>query len=175
MFDEFSPRFESSFRTIFIFWVVGWAFINGFDILRQYAEFGFAGGNSDADLIIWFFRLITSILALTLGVVLLFWASNVPNKIKKLKRITNIPLFTGLTVLYYLFPTIAKIVIDTAAATNETFLRTFIFNAAWLFPSIIILIFHLLYYLNISKYNETLEEAQSQPQQPTPGNIPPIQ
>lgn len=50
--------------------------------------------------------------------------------------------------------------IDTAAATNETFLRTFIFNTAWLFPSIIILVFHLLYYLNIGKYNETLEESQ---------------
>jgi hypothetical protein len=160
MFEEFSPRFESTFRTIFILWVVGWAFINGFDVLRQYAEFGYSSGGSDAALIIWFFRLITSVLALTLGIVLLFWSSNVPNRIKKLRPISNIPLFTGLTVLYYLFPTVAKIVIDTAAATNETFLRTFIFNSAWLFPSIIILVFHLLYYLNIGKYNETLEESQ---------------
>ena len=154
MFDEFSPRFESTFRTIFILWVVGWAFINGFDVLRQYVQFGYSSGGSDADLIIWFFRIITSVLALTLGIVLLFWSSNVPNRIKKLRPITNIPLFTGLTVVYYLFPTIAKIVLD------GSLLRVFIFNTAWLFPSIIILVFHLLYYLNISRYNETLEEAQ---------------
>ena len=64
MFDEFSPRFESTFRTIFILWVVGWAFINGFDVLRQYVQFGYSSGGSDADLIIWFFRIITSVLAL---------------------------------------------------------------------------------------------------------------
>lgn len=172
MFEEFSPRFESAFRTVLIVWVVGWAFFNGFDALRQYAEFGYTGTSTDADLLEWFFRLITSILALTLGIVLLFWSSNVPNRIKKLRPITNVSLFMGLTVVYYLFPTLSKIVIDAAFGDAASFLRTFIFNSAWLFPSIIFLVFHLLYYMNINKYNETLLESQAQA---NPDNTPPVQ
>lgn len=172
MFEEFSPRFESAFRTVLIVWVVGWAFFNGFDALRQYVEFGYSATSTDADLLEWFLRLITSILALTLGIVLLFWSSNVPNRIKKLRPITNISIFMGLTVVYYLFPTLSKIVIDAAFGDATSFLRTFIFNAAWLFPSIIFLVFHLLYYMNINKYNETLLESQAQA---NPENVPPVQ
>jgi hypothetical protein len=168
MFEEFSPRFESTFRAFFMLWVIGWAFFNGFDTLRQYAEFGYSGTSDNPSLLLaWFFNLATSILALTLGIVLLFWASNVPNRIKKLKHITNISLFIGLTVVYYLLPTISTILI-TAIFTPEKGLRTFIFQAGWLLPSVVILVFHMLYYMNINKYNELLEESQNNPKAKSP-------
>jgi hypothetical protein len=167
MFEEFSPRFESSFRTFLMLWVIGWAVINGFTALASYGEFSFSGYGNDAELLRWWFKIITSILALTLGVVLLFWSSNVPNRIKKLRPITNVQLFIGLTIVYYLFPTISNILIDMAFNTGEeSLLRIFVFQTAWLFPSIILLVFHMLYYVNINKYNELLEESQNTPQAP---------
>jgi len=166
MFEEFSPRFESAFRTFFLLWVVGWAVFNGFDALRQYAEFGYSGTTENTNLLLaWFFNLATSILAFTLGIVLLFWASNVPTRIKKLKPIRNISFFTGITIVYYLFPTISNILTDMLF--NDTAgLSSFIFQAGWLLPSVVILVFHLLYYMNINKYNELLEESQKNPQAP---------
>lgn len=171
MFDEFSPRFESAFRAFFMLWVIGWAFFNGFDALRQYAEFGYSGSTENANLLLeWFFSLATSILALTLGIVLLFWASNVPNRIKKLKPIKNISLFIGLTIVYYLFPTISNILIDMLFNPTAG-LSAFIFQAGWLLPSVVILVFHMLYYININKYNELLEESQNNPQTPNQAPI----
>lgn len=173
MFEEFSPRFESSFRSFFMIWVIGWAVINGFTALSSYGQFSLSGAGygDDAELLRWWFKIITSILALTLGLVLLFWSSNVPDRIKKLKIITNIPLFVGLTIVYYLFPTLSNIVIDMAFnAGGETLLRMFVFQTAWLFPSIILLGFHMVYYVNINKYNETLLESQAIPE-----TVPPVQ
>lgn len=165
MFEEFSPRFESAFRTFLMLWVIGWAAVNGFTALGSYAEFSLSNYSGDAQLLEWWFKIIVSILALTLGIVLLFWSSNVPNRIKKLRPITNISLFIGLTIVYYLFPTVANILIDLAFNTNNTSaLQLFVFQTAWLFPSIIVLVFHMLYYVNINKYNEMLEESQSQTQ-----------
>ena len=43
-------------------------------------------------------------------------------------------------------------------------LSTFIFQAGWLIPSVVILVFHILYYVNINKYNELLEESKDKPQ-----------
>ena len=165
MFEEFSPRYESAFRTFLILWVVGWAVFNGFDSLAKYAEFSFSSSSGDAQLLEWWFRIIVSILAFTLGIVLLFWASNIPNRIKKLKPIANISLFIGLTIVYYLFPTLSDILISISFNTDgASALRLFVFKTAWLFPSIIVLVFHMLYYVNINKYNELLEESKNQPQ-----------
>lgn len=160
MFEEFSPRFESAFRTFFILWVVGWAIVNGFGSLAQYAEFSVSSYSNDSQLLEWWFRIIVSILAFTLGIVLLFWASNIPNRIKKLKPIANISIFIGLTIVYYLFPTVSDILISISFNTDgASALRLFVFKTAWLFPSIIVLVFHMLYYVNINKYNELLEES----------------
>lgn len=165
MFEEFSPRFESAFRTFFILWVVGWAIVNGFGSLAQYAEFSVSSYSNDSQLLEWWFRIIVSILAFTLGVVLLFWASNIPNRIKKLKPIANISIFIGLTIVYYLFPTVSDILISISFNTDgASALRLFVFKTAWLFPSIIVLVFHMLYYVNINKYNELLEESKDKPQ-----------
>ena len=165
MFEEFSPRYESSFRTFLMLWVIGWAVINGFTALASYADFSAYGDFDNTQLLSWWFKIIISILALTLGIVLLFWASNIPNRIKKLKPITNISLFIGLTIVYYLFPTVSNIIIDIAFNTGDLeVLELFVFQTAWLFPSIIVLVFHMLYYVNINKYNELLEESQNNPQ-----------
>ena len=165
MFEEFSPRFESAFRTFFILWVVGWAIVNGFGSLAQYAEFSVSSYSNDSQLLEWWFRIIVSILAFTLGIVLLFWASNIPNRIKKLKPIANISIFIGLTIVYYLFPTVSDILISISFNTDgASALRLFVFKTAWLFPSIIVLVFHMLYYVNINKYNELLEESKDKPQ-----------
>jgi hypothetical protein len=169
MFEEFSPRFESAFRTFLMLWVVGWAIINGFTTLASYAQFSISSYSNDAQLLEWWFRIIVSIIALTLGIILLFWSSNVPNRIKKLRPITNISLFVGLTIVYYLFPTVSNILVDLSFNTEgASALKLFIFQTAWLFPSIIVLVFHMLYYMNIKKYNEMLEESQNQPQNPSP-------
>jgi hypothetical protein len=163
MFEEFSPRFESAFRTFLIIWVIGWAAVNGFSALGSYTQFSLSNYSGDAQLLEWWFKIIVSILAFTLGVVLLFWSSNVPNRIKQLRPITNISLFIGLTIVYYLFPTVANILVDLAFNTDSTSaLQLFVFQTAWLFPSIIVLVFHMLYYVNINKYNEMLEESQNQ-------------
>lgn len=164
MFEEFSPRYESAFRTFFILWVVGWAIFNGFGSLARYAEFSVSSYSNDAQLLEWWFGIIVSILAFTLGIVLLFWASNIPNRIKKLKPINNISLFIGLTILYYLFPTVADIIISIAFNNDgASALSLFVFKTAWLFPSVIVLVFHMIYYVNINKYNELLEESKNQP------------
>lgn len=172
MFEEFSPRFESAFRTFFILWVVGWAIFNGFGSLAQYAQFSVNSYSNDSQLLEWWFRIIVSILAFTLGIVLLFWASNIPNRIKKLKPVSNISLFIGLTVVYYLFPTVSDILISISFNTDgASALRLFVFKTAWLFPSIIVLVFHMLYYMNINKYNELLEDSNKQPKEVLQENI----
>ena len=155
MFENFSKKFESVFRTVFIVWVCFWGFINLLTLLFQYVSFA---GNGGDDLIRWWFSILGQVVTITLGILLLFMMSNIPSRILKRKRITTIPVMIFMTVVYYLFVTCLELV-SNAIFSPENFARDFIFTTAWLMPSIVLLVIHLLYYNNLMKYNEELTEG----------------
>lgn len=152
MFEEFSPKYESGFRTFFIIWVIGWTMFNLWQVGVNYIDYESITAGGDAALAEWWFDTFGKIISVSIGFILLFWMSSVPQRIGKGKKISGIPLFMTLTVVYYLFGTIVNLF--TAALFNpEDFVEQFVFGTMWLMPSIIILILHMLYYSNLQKYN----------------------
>jgi hypothetical protein len=153
MFEEFSPRFESAFRIFFIIWVCFWGFINIVNLLYTYAVFDSSSNN---DLIGWFIQVVGQVITITLGVFLLFIMANVPARIKKAKKISNTALITTMAVAYYLIANILNI--GSVLVTDpENSARNLVFQTAWLLPSIVLLIIHVIYVNNLGAYNESLE------------------
>ncbi len=62
---------------------------------------------------------------------------------------------TGLLVVYYLFVTTINL-IGIAFFEPEKFGTEFILATACLLPSIIFIVFHIVYFVNLRKYNEEL-------------------
>jgi hypothetical protein len=159
MFESFSKTFESTFRVIFICWVCVWGFFDISKLLFSYASF--AGSNPTSNVLgFWWVTTLGQVITLAVGIFLLFLMANIPGRIAKLKKVTGVPLMTTLAVVYYLFVTIAQI-FATAIFKSSEFTQEFIFLSAWLFPSIIIMVVHILYFVNIGKYNQTLESNNS--------------
>lgn len=159
MFDEFSPKYESSFRVIFIIWVVIWSFINAFRILNNYISYSNKGsfiGTDYTSIGHWWFSTFGLIIGLAIGIFLLFWMASVPSRIGKNKKIGNIGILMSATVVYYLFGTIVS-AMGSALFNPDSFVEDFAFLTLWLLPSIIILVFHIIYYTNLNKYNEEVE------------------
>jgi hypothetical protein len=160
MFEEFSYKYESYFRAFFIVWVLGWSVVNGFRVLFNYSEF--AVNNSveaglSPELGLWWFNTVGQVIGLAVGIMLIFWMASVPSRVAKRKKISSVGLFAGLAVVYYLFATIVDI-FASAFFAPDTFAADLVFKSAWLLPSIIILILHSLYFMNLGKYNEELRE-----------------
>jgi hypothetical protein len=153
MFETFSARFESIFRVIFIIWVSFWGLLNLGGLLVQYASF--STSSSDLNLGEWWLNTMATVLTITVGLVLLFFMSTLPGRIKNKKKIGSIPLMLALVVVYYLFATGVQI-FAKAIFSPTTFATDFVFLSAWLFPSIILMVIHILYFVNLSKYNEEL-------------------
>lgn len=153
MFSSFSPKFESSFRIFFIVWVSFWTFLNLLQTIWSYASF--SGSNRGAALGEWWLNTIGAIVAVALGIILLFYMNSNSESIRKNKKLTGIPFFTGLAIVYYLFLNVVKL-ISTAVFKPDNFADAFIFGTAWLLPSLIIMVIHILYFVNLSKYNEEL-------------------
>ncbi len=158
MFETFSKSFESTFRIIFICWVCFWGFFDISQLLFSYASF--AGSKPASNVLgFWWINTLGQVIAVALGIFLLFLMSNIPSRIAAMKKVTNIPLMITMAVAYYLTKTIAQI-FATAIFKASDFASEFVFLSAWLLPSIIFMVVHILYFVNVGKYNQTLESAQ---------------
>jgi len=152
MFEEFSKTFESAFRVFFIIWVSFWGVINIINLLYTYATFDLSANN---DLVAWFINAVGQVITVTLGIFLLFIMANVPARIRKGKKIGNTSLITTLAVCYYLIANILNI--GAVLITNpDDAARNLVFQTAWLLPSIVLMIIHILYVSNLSTYNNSL-------------------
>lgn len=157
MFEEFSKQFESVFRVFFIVWVSGWGLYNIGNLLLGYSEI--ADTSDSNELGLFFFSTLGHVVTITCGIFLLFMMSNVPGRIAKAKKATKLGIMTALVVVYYLFVTILDLFSRTIFAP-EDFAEDFVKITAWLLPSIVIMVIHILYISNLRKYNETLQSAQ---------------
>jgi len=159
MFDEFSPKYESSFRVVFVIWVLFWAVVNIFQILRNYADYASTSsfiGSDYVNLGHWWFITFGMIIGFAIGIFLLFWTVSVPSRIEKNKKIGSIGILMSATVVYYFFTTIIDLM-GSALFNPENFINDFAFGTLWLLPSIIILVFHMFYYINLQKHNKEVE------------------
>ena len=154
MSENFSKNFENTFRIFFICWVSFWAVINTVNLLVSYAVFERA--NTSNQIAAWGLDTFGQILTITFGIVLFCMMIGVPSRINALKKITNITTMTVLAVFYYLLFTLIK-TFSLAMFKPENFAKDFIFQMLWLLPSIIILVFHMLYFANLRKHNEEIE------------------
>lgn len=158
MFESFSKTFESTFRIIFICWVCFWGFLDVSKLLFSYASFG---SNPTSNVLgFWWVNTLGQVITLAVGIFLLFLMTSIPGRIAKNKKVTGVPVMTTLAVVYYLFVTIAQI-FATAIFKSSEFTQQFIFLSAWLLPSIIIMVVHILYFVNIGKYNQALENGNA--------------
>lgn len=92
MFDEFSTKYESTFKTIFILWVVLWSIINFFTILRNYASYANTSsfiGTEYVGLGHWWFATFGTIIGFSIGIFLLFWTASISSRIEKNRRYRN--------------------------------------------------------------------------------------
>ena len=155
MFETFSKSFESTFRIIFICWVCFWGFFDVSQLLFSYASF--AGSKPSPNILgFWWVNTLGMVIAVALGIFLLFLMANIPGRIVALKKVSGVPLMITMAVAYYLTKTIAQI-FATAIFKAPDFASEFVFLSAWLFPSIILMVVHILYFVNVSKYNQSLE------------------
>ena len=153
MFDnEFNPKFESVFRTFFLIWVSGWGVVNILTLLFSYVALSNAGNLRGSELGLWWVQALGNVTSIACGIVLLFIMTGVPTRIKQAKRITNIGLMTGLSVVYYLFLTTSDIFAH-AIFNPSGFSGEFVRLTAWLLPSIAILVFHQAYFANLRAHN----------------------
>ncbi len=79
------------------------------------------------------------------------------NAIRKFKKITNINIVLAMSVTYYLLPTISSI-FGLMVFDPNNFINRFPFIVTWLFPSLVLLVLHILYCINLNKFNSNLEE-----------------
>ena len=108
MFETFSKSFESTFRIIFICWVCFWGFFDVSSLLYSYASFSTTKPSSNI-LGYWWINTLGQVIAVALGIFLLFLMANIPNRIAAMKKVASIPLMITLAVAYYLTKTIAQI------------------------------------------------------------------
>ena len=159
MFETFSNKFESIFRVIFIIWVCFWGGIDFIDLLYKYASFDNLTLSSDV-LGQWWLTTFGNLVAVTLGVLLLFLMGAVPSMIENRKPIKTITLMTVLSCFYYLLLTMVKIFVSIVFKSNAEAYRDLIGLSMWLMPSIILLIIHMFYYSNLRVYNRELAESK---------------
>ncbi len=139
-------------------WVSGWGLINILTLLTGYAEI--AGSSDSNELGLFFMSTLGQVVTITCGIFLLFMMANIPGRIAKAKKVTKLGIMTALVVVYYLFVTVLELFAKTIFAP-ETFAQDFVKISAWLLPSIVIMVIHILYISNVRKYNETLQGAQA--------------
>ena len=68
-----------------------------------------------------------------------------------------------LSVFYYLFLTVIRLGLDIVYSSDEqAAIKALVFGTAWIFPSIVIMIFNFIYFHNMSKYTEFIESINSE-------------
>ena len=161
MFETFSKQFEGYFKNFFGIWVLFWGTINVGQLLFSYAQFA---NNSESitrqpgGLGLWWLNTLATVLTISVGIFLYFMMNSNHTRVAKSKKISNIGIMTGLAVIYYLMKTGVEI-FGNAIFDPSNFATAFIGLTAWLFPSVIMLVVHILYFTNLSKFNEELEGA----------------
>jgi uncharacterized membrane protein len=160
MFEKFSAQFESGFRIFFIVWVSFWGFINLSGLLTQYAQFA-SISEKPTQLGYWWLNTMGTVVTVAIGIFLFFMMVSVAGRIRDGLKINNISLMTAMAVFYYLFVTIVQIFAG-AIFKPETFSKDFVFLTAWLLPSIIIMVVHILYFNNLGVYNRSLKKTVNQ-------------
>jgi hypothetical protein len=158
MFESFSKQYESVYRAILIIWVVVWALINGISFLYQLASYQTIVDDSNA-VGLWFFNALGSFVGLFIGIVLIFIATSIANKITKEKKVSNNTLFVSLGTVYFLLPTLSSLFGNAVFAPRD-FIRNLPFVVIWFLPSLVLLILHALYFMNINKYNEKFIKSE---------------
>lgn len=158
MLENFSKKFESVFRVFFLFWVSFWFIINLVDLGITYTGYQ---NFSDSQLIGWLFKIFGQVITIVIGIFLVFLMSGVPKKITNNQPITNISYITALAVCYYLVANILNIGTILILQPDNAF-RNIVFQLGWLLPSIIILVLHIFYTLNLSAFNSELNKNKLQ-------------
>ena len=154
MFPEYSKKFESGYRSFFTVWVTIWTIINITQFLFNLVDYSRIA--EDPALVgIWLFNSIGSFIGLALGILLLFILNSVPQIVAKNKVLTNVGLITVLGVIYFLFPTFVNVLANSVFDPTQ-FIKWFPFTIVWLMPSLLILGLHIVYCMNLNKYNEGL-------------------
>jgi len=155
LFQNFSHVYEKTFRIVFIVWASLWLFINFFEIVYQYSIF--EQKYYENLVVSWALNTVSTIISFSIGVVLLAMTIAIPYKIAKGQEIQFLPLMKVLVAFYYLFLTLIRSAIDiTYSATSEEAIKTFVFSTSWIFPSLVLMVFHFIYFYNLSKYTESL-------------------
>jgi hypothetical protein len=152
---------EKVFRIFFYIWFGIWGVINLVQLIAQYASFNFVfNQNNDSDLGIWFMTTIANVLTIFFGIVVFVKMLSIPSDIKNGKFIKNISFYTIMAICYYLAYTIIQILAVALFKADDLFRQT-IFLTAWLFPSFIILIFHVVYFQNVREHNLSLDQKSN--------------
>jgi len=166
LFEGFSHIYEKVFRTIFVIWASIWLFVNFFEIAYQYSVFDQI--YYENRLIGWVLDTISVIISFSIGVALLAMMIAIPYKIAKGEKIRFFSLMQTIAVFYYLFLTLVRLFVDVIYSTNrDETIKTLVFSAAWLFPSIVMMVFHFIYFHNLSKYVELIESKSVSNKQAT--------
>jgi hypothetical protein len=166
LFEGFSHTYEKVFRTIFIIWASVWLFINFFEIAYQYSVFDQI--YYENRLVGWVLDTISTIISFSIGIALLAMMIAIPYKIAKSEKIQFFSLMQTIAVFYYLFLTLVRLFVDVIYSTNrDATIKTLVFSAAWLFPSIVMMVFHFIYFHNLSKYVEFIENKSAANNQAT--------
>jgi hypothetical protein len=152
MFESFNKQFESIFRTILILWVVVWSIFNLFNFVLRLGSFQNIAndGNKVGS---WFFDSIGSFVGFILAIFIVFIVSNIPKRIAQVKKVSSTMLLLTLGCIYFLLPTLTALV-GKALFDPFNFIKELPFTIVWLLPSITFLILHVLYIVNLNKYNE---------------------
>jgi ABC-type uncharacterized transport system permease subunit len=159
MFEGFSNVFEKSFRIFFIIWVSIWSLVNASQSLILFASFNyqFDSFSDDRALLRWWLTTIGSLIGLTIGIILLFFMSSAATRIRDSKMIKGTGFWLAISVLYYLIPTALSLTAEVFFGDiNRSTLNLLIFNSVWIFPSIVLLVLHIIYFTNLNTYNSQL-------------------
>jgi Na+/melibiose symporter-like transporter len=158
MFESFSKGYESFFRVVTIIWVVMWTFINASQTITQY----FTLYNTDKDIQAQdILGVILNWITIIVGIALVGLMIAISNRIEKKKIVKSLPILGTLGVVYYLFKTFMDLIITVMVKSDSVrgIQKELLFNTIWIIPSIILLVCHFVYIVNVSKYNQELTES----------------
>jgi hypothetical protein len=151
---------QTIFRIIFLIWASVWGVINLFQIVYQYARFNSVyETGSDAKLGLWFWTVSSLVISVALGISLLYKVSIIPRELKEHGKVPNLGAYTVMIVFYYFFVNLMSIG-SNFVLNRSNFLKEFTFTTAWLFPSLIMFVFHIFYFLNLESKSTGIKEAK---------------
>jgi hypothetical protein len=161
MSNEFSPLFEKKFRGFFTLYVIMFIIYNAFIVITGIYRMGDNDGSFQN---LFLLNVITTSI---IGMVVLIWSYSIPKKVKQSLPINHISLFFTLTLIYYFLPFLVFFLGNiNSILTPERLINSFIYIMVTSLPflsiPIIMYYVHRMYYLNIVKYNTSLNTYSSE-------------